>query len=1174
MRHLLRFELASYARRPGWYALLLGLLGLGVLTGWRARLSSFPLVMQNSPYQISFFAGLLSLFGIGICTLLAAQTLLKERDHHFALVLYATPLRKADLLGSRFLFVAGMGLLYLGLVLGGFAGGQVLHAQTAADFGPFSLWHYLQPFAILVLPNTVFCAAVLSVVAWRTGSKALVFGAGLAIYIVYMVGMLFSGSPLFAGAFPVSAAAMEVSALVDPFGISAFLQQTMQWSAPQRNTATASLVGNLLLNRAGILGCSALAVGLSIWRHRLSVAQAPRRRRTRAATSALHPPLPAHPALPHQDHGPWPALQTFWSCLSLELRILLRGISFWLMLTGVLFYLGMEFYGSLDGGIRLPGRFATTALFVNQILGDLPAMCLLVLAYYSSELVWRSRDVRFHPLLAATPWSWGRSLLAKWLALCVLCGLFLLASILLSVLFQLGSGYSARAWLPYLQLFYLVGLPMALSAALAIYVQALLPHKYVGLALATLILLVTGTGLGRMFGLQHPLWRFAAAYGGQLSDMNGWGAYWTAFGARMGFAVLLMATLVVLRVAWRKPLNLPKQRNTHLARLGLLTLVAGGTLAMGTWVYLEVDLPNPKAQAAHQAAYEHRYRVYQDQPQPDISEVRTQIDLFPDANAYTVSGTYLLRNPGTTALHEVLVHLPAEVHWKSVTLDGGRLIRYDTTFGHQTYTLQPPLPPGACTELYFAFEYAWSAFDGHQAFNAIVENGSFLRISNFFPRFGYQPALELDDPTARRTHGLGPPTGLLSLAAPRNPIPDMIDLDMRISTAAGQTAIGVGELLDQHAADGRQYFHYHTARPIPFRFAVSSAYYATQRTVQDGIPITVYYHPAHHENVSRLLQSAGRSLAYCQRNFSPYPFGSVCFAEVSAFTQGFAGTAYPGTIFMTEDMIFHADLSADAQQDVIIELAGHELSHMWWGGAQLCPDERVGAKFLTETLAMYTELMLIKAAYGSQRAREVVDMHRNIYLSERGFAPEQALVHTRPENTHQHYSKGLVCMYQLAELIGEEQVNLALRQMLRRHAFPQPAPTASDLVAALRAVSPPALHGRIDDLFCRIATYSFGISEVHLRQHGHEYGLSFELSATKSIEDGQGHAQRMALGDCLEIELRDADGHPHHFAIEMLDMVRHVELRLPVRPVRVELDPQRLWLQTGGRVEMEIRLAG
>ena len=179
MRHLLRFELASYARRPGWYALLLGLLALGVLAGWRARLSSFPLVMQNSPYQISFFAGLLSLFGIGICTLLAAQTLLKERDHHFAQVLYATPLRKIDLLGSRFVFVAGMGLLCLGLVLGGFAGGQVLHAQTAADFGPFSLWHFLQPFAILVLPNTVFCAAVLSVVGF-----VLMVGTVIAVQFV------------------------------------------------------------------------------------------------------------------------------------------------------------------------------------------------------------------------------------------------------------------------------------------------------------------------------------------------------------------------------------------------------------------------------------------------------------------------------------------------------------------------------------------------------------------------------------------------------------------------------------------------------------------------------------------------------------------------------------------------------------------------------------------------------------------------------------------------------------------------------------------------------------------------------------------------------------------------------------------------------------------------------
>jgi hypothetical protein len=31
---------------------------------------------------------------------------------------------------------------------------------------------------------------------------------------------------------------------------------------------------------------------------------------------------------------------------------------------------------------------------------------------------------------------------------------------------------------------------------------------------------------------------------------------------------------------------------------------------------------------------------------------------------------------------------------------------------------------------------------------------------------------------------------------------------------------------------------------------------------------------------------------------------------------------------MTEDLIFHANIKADRQQDVINELAGHELSHL------------------------------------------------------------------------------------------------------------------------------------------------------------------------------------------------------------------------------------------------------
>lgn len=70
---------------------------------------------------------------------------------------------------------------------------------------------------------------------------------------------------------------------------------------------------------------------------------------------------------------------------------------------------------------------------------------------------------------------------------------------------------------------------------------------------------------------------------------------------------------------------------------------------------------------------------------------------------------------------------------------------------------------------------------------------------------------------------------------------------------------------------------------------------------------------------------------------------------------------------MPEDMVFHANIHADKKQDIINELAGHELSHLWWGNSLINPDEREGAVMLTETLAMYTEMMLYKKCTEKQK---------------------------------------------------------------------------------------------------------------------------------------------------------------------------------------------------------------
>lgn len=129
----------------------------------------------------------------------------------------------------------------------------------------------------------------------------------------------------------------------------------------------------------------------------------------------------------------------------------------------------------------------------------------------------------------------------------------------------------------------------------------------------------------------------------------------------------------------------------------------------------------------------------------------------------------------------------------------------------------------------------------------------------------------------------------------------------------------------------------------------------------------MYYHPSHHENVAHLIKNAKITMDYCETNFGKYPFKTIRFAEISNFTQGFNATAYPATIYMNENVSFHCNILADKQQDVINELAGHELAHLWWGNNQIDPDEREGDVMLTETLAMYTELMLLKRCMANKK---------------------------------------------------------------------------------------------------------------------------------------------------------------------------------------------------------------
>jgi hypothetical protein len=1158
--HVLQFELSFFLKRKSSYILLLLFVLLGFVAGSRFTAFSAENTYRNAPFVITFMLGLMSLMCIFSASILAAQVLFREKDNSFSLVLYATPIQKMHYMLSRFGVVFGITAFIFLLFTISFSIGQQMSIFDKSEFGVFNFWHYLHPYLLLTLPNAFFCSAVVCSVGWLSKNKLAVYITGFFLYIAYIVSMLFSGSPMMAGNMMPSYEAMNLSAQFDPFGLSAFFQQTLNWSGQERNTLLPSLAGNMLFNRLFFSILSLLLLLLAFLGFKFSLNEKSKRQKAIQNEASFKVKTKAIPPPQYFDKNH--RIKSVTSFVKMDLLYAVKSIPFVLILIGIGFFIAMEIYSDIDKGIRLPENYATTALMVNTIITTFPFLCALILLFYSSEMLWRSRDFNFHLIENATPLDKAIPFIAKWLSLSTLAFLFLLWAVLIGIFFQISYQYPLFEWAVYGQLFYLVGMPLVLSAGLIVFIQNIINNKYIGLSIATLVILVTSTSVGKMIGIHHPLLRFTSPFNSLYSEMNGFGAYLDFFNCKMLFGMCVMLFSVELMRCMR----LRYLKSPLLWGLAVATILSGG------FIYNKVALPNEKAALNWQAAYETKYRPYQNLPQPTVTDVKTSIDLFPERHAYKVTGRYILHNKTDKTIEKLLFFMDKSLGkaFSFSTTEGVLSTEKDIEFGHYWLILAKPLQPKDSLKTDFQFDYTWDGFSRHEPFNAIVGNGAFMRLSNYFPRLGYQSQLEIEKEDERKRRNLGKNTPLLTLNDPRSPQNNLIQLEATISTTKGQTAIGVGDLVNTWETSDRAFFQYKTNEPIAFRFGVSSGNYALAKRAYRGITIEVYYHPIHAENVQHLIENAAKTYDYCTSNFGEYPFKTIRFAEISSFTNGFAATAYPATIFMTENMVFHANIKGDKQQDVINELAGHEFAHEWWGAHQVIPDNREGAKFLTETLAMYTELMLVKKMYGQKRVLENVALHEDLYLRDRGYADEQPLYKTLNDNVHQHYSKGLVTMYQLSEKLGEDKVNNALKNLFQRSKSAKFAPIATDFLEELYAIPDTNQKRLIDDLFKHITTYNFKTASIQTVENNNVYKVDFTIEAFKYRENGKDNKSVIPFNDNLEIAFHFNNQADKIVLLPIKNGLNSIQFEWTEKPISMTIDPHFRFIKLGGHSLLKI----
>jgi len=202
---------------------------------------------------------------------------------------------------------------------------------------------------------------------------------------------------------------------------------------------------------------------------------------------------------------------------------------------------------------------------------------------------------------------------------------------------------------------------------------------------------------------------------------------------------------------------------------------------------------------------------------------------------------------------------------------------------------------------------------------------------------------------------------------------------------------------------------------------------------------------------------------------------------------------------------------------------------------------------------------VMKQKFGAAKMRRFLSYELNRYLIGRATEQKKELPLSRVEDQpYIHYAKGSLAMYLLADMIGEDKVNQALRTFRDAHAFKgAPYPSSSELLARFREVTPPELQYLIDDLFERIVLFDNRATSATAKAlPGGRWEVTMKLVAKKRVADELGKETDAPLADYIDVGVLDAKDEPIAIERRRFDAEETtVTMTVDRKPAKAGIDP-------------------
>ncbi|GAA4461605.1 M1 family aminopeptidase [Nemorincola caseinilytica] len=1078
-------------------------------------------IYANAPVIVdAFFSFINNYVGLIIIVAIVGNAVLKDFKFNTYSMIFTTPVTRFNYLSGRFAASMMVAMLVLTGPAFGLMIGYAMPGLNPDRIGAFMLAPYIHTYWQTIVPNTLIFGSIFFAVSLISRDILVIWLSLIAFFVANGVASsTFSSLEL-----------RSVAALADPMGTFAKRTLTRYWSTHDKNHQVMPMEGLFLVNRLLWLGIS---VGIWAIGYRFfSFSSTPRRISFRAPRPTVAsgkmsfvPAFFRKGSLPHTnpDHSTRAMLQNMWGLSVNECKTLIRNTSFRIILSfGMTLLLLVS---TQIGKIYDTTTYPVTYTVVEYFSGTFNLFMVILTILFSGELVWRAREHRMSNILDALPvpnWVFYISKLSGLLFMQVILQTIV---VICGMIVQVSKGYTNFEIGVYIKYAYGFGLiDLWLLSVLAIFIQTLSSNKFLGYFIVALFYFWNSTFASLV--LKHKLFIFSSDPGIMYSDMNAFGHLtYPYFIFKLYWGALSVALAGLTSLLWargtEKKLGLRLADARHKENRRSWVLVAGALLVFigcGSFIYYNTDVLNKNLTDTEQEKksvdYEKRFARYKGIPQPKITDVKLNVDIYPQQRSLHTAGTYVLQNKTDVPVDSIHILMPEDIKVRSMTLArSAKQVYYDSTVSYRILRLDQPLRPGDTLTLSFVIDMVSKgiehSFDG---LSKPLYNGTFVNNRSFLPMIGYSTDFELSDNSDRKKYGLGyRATGNAigdTVAWKRNLFihdADFVTLEVTMSTVPDQIAVAPGYLLREWSANGRRYFHYKMDNPILNFYSFMSARYKVKKDKWNNTNIEIYYHPGHEYNLDRMIGGIKKSLTYYTQVFSPYQHRQVRileFPRYATFAQSF-----PNTIPFSEGLGFIADVTADKDNvDYPFYVTAHEVAHQWFAHQVIGADVE-GSNLLSESLAQYGSIMVLEREYGEEKLRKFLKIEMDKYLSTRSSESEKERpwMYADVGQGYILYQKGGIQMHALNKYLGEDSMNHAIKRFIDKYAFQGPPyPTTRELVNAIRQSTPDSMQYFVTDAFEKITLYDNKLTEAKLKGAEGNYSVDVTVDSKKMYADSTG----------------------------------------------------------------------